>query len=369
MRVIVALSGGVDSAVAALLLRDAGHAVECLHMTNWQDDGHCTAAQDYQDALRVARQLDIPLHRVNFSDAYASNVFAQFLEDCRAGLTPNPDVLCNREIKFGVLRRYAARLGGEWLATGHYARVVRTGETIELWKGCDSSKDQSYFLHGVPTDAFANVLFPLGDLTKDEVRQRARRANLATAEKKDSTGICFIGERRFRPFLANYVATQPGPIEDEAGRVIGRHDGLAFYTLGQRHGLEIGGLRGYGEAPWYVAAKRLESNTLVVVQGGDHPLLLSSGLTATAVHWIGPAPAAWRSGGAFACSAKVRYRQADQACTLTRTGEESLAVTFDRPQRAVTPGQYVVFYRGDRCLGGARITAAETQLARLEAAG
>jgi len=369
MRVIVALSGGVDSAVAALLLRDAGHTVECLHMTNWQDDAHCTAAADYQDALRVARQLDLPLHRVSFSDAYANNVFAHFLADCRAGLTPNPDVLCNREIKFGALRRYAARLGGEWLATGHYARVVRTDDRIELWKGRDAGKDQSYFLNGVPAEALANVLFPLGELTKSEVRQRARRANLATAEKRDSTGICFIGERRFRPFLANYVAAQPGPIEDSTGRVIGQHHGLAFYTLGQRHGLEIGGLRGYGEAPWYVAAKRLESNTLVAVQGSDHPLLLSNGLTATAAHWIGLAPAAWRSGAALACSAKVRYRQADQACTLTRTGKASLAVRFDQPQRAITPGQYVVFYQGDRCLGGARITAAETRAARLEAAG
>jgi tRNA-specific 2-thiouridylase len=367
-RVIVALSGGVDSAVAALLLRDAGYRVECLHMTNWRDDEHCTAAADYQDARRVAQQLDLPLHRVDFCDEYAENVFAAFLDDYRAGLTPNPDVLCNREIKFGAMSAYAKRLGGDRLATGHYARVVANGSEHELHKGADASKDQSYFLHAVPSVALSNVLFPLGELTKHDVRRRARAANLPTAEKKDSTGICFIGERRFRPFLASYLATTPGPIEDPDGRVVGEHQGIAFYTIGQRHGLDIGGRRGYSQAPWYVADKKTESNTLVAVQGADHPLLFKNRLAADDAHWIGTPPAGWQAGAPVACLAKTRYRQVDEACTLTRTGERTLAVTFDRPQRAVTPGQYVVFYAGERCLGGARIAATAMQPRTLEAA-
>lgn len=368
MRVIVALSGGVDSAVAALLLRDAGYRVECLHMTNWRDDEHCTAAADYQDARQVAQQLGLPLHRVDFSDEYTDNVFAEFLDDCRAGLTPNPDVLCNREIKFGAMSRYARRLGGERLATGHYARVIANGNDYELYKGADASKDQSYFLHAVPSAGLRNVVFPLGELTKNEVRRRARAANLATAEKKDSTGICFVGERRFRPFLATYLATTPGPIEDPDGRVVGEHEGIAFYTIGQRHGLAIGGRRGYRQAPWYVADKRSDSNTLIAVQGADHPLLFKRWLAAENVHWIGAPPSGWRAGAPIACRAKTRYRQHDQACTLTRTGERALAVTFDQPQRAVTPGQYVVFYAGERCLGGARICTAAQQPQALEAA-
>jgi len=368
-RIVVALSGGVDSAVAALMLRDCGYVVECLHMTNWEDDGSCTAAADFQDARRVARQLGLPLHRVNFTQEYAETVFAEFLAAYRAGMTPNPDVLCNREIKFGTMRRYAQRLGGEYLATGHYARLAGTQDGIALLKGRDTQKDQSYFLHAVDDAALTTALFPLGELTKAEVRRRARAANLVTADKKDSTGICFIGERNFRAFLGQYVPSAPGPIEEPGGRVVGEHRGLAFYTLGQRQGLEIGGQRGFASAPWYVAEKRLDSNTLIVVQGSDHPLLFKNWLAADTLHWIGEAPPEWTAGAALRCKAKTRYRQAEQPCTVTRTGPDAAEVSFAKPQRAPTPGQFVVFYQGERCLGGATIRAAEMRNVALEATG
>lgn len=368
-RIIVALSGGVDSAVAALLLRDAGHEVECLHMTNWEDDGQCTSAADFQDARKIARQLGLPLHRVNFTDAYRERVFEQFLAECRAGRTPNPDVLCNREIKFGTLREYARRLGGTSLATGHYARLVVEDGRPHLLKGVDGGKDQSYFLHGVDETAFAEVVFPLGGLLKTDVRARARAANLPSAHKKDSTGICFIGERPFGEFLGRYLPAQPGPIKEPGGRTIGEHCGLAFYTLGQRHGLAIGGLRDFGNEPWYVAEKNTETNSLLVVQGAEHPLLFKNWLTADGIHWINEAPGGWDEGIALRCTAKTRYRQPDQPCLAVRTGPDALEVVFDSPQRAVTPGQYVVFYSGERCLGGATIRAAETRRAPLEAVG
>src|SRR5262245_42013147 len=253
---IVALSGGVDSAVAALLLKQAGHDVQCLHMTNWEDDGYCDNARDFQDARRVCQRLGVPLHRVNFAREYREQVFASFLDEHRRGRTPNPDVLCNREIKFGVLRRYARRLGGDALASGHYARLApATDGSPSLFKARDASKDQSYFLHAVAPADFADVLFPLGELTKTEVRALARDARLPVAEKKDSTGICFIGERPFAEFLAHYLPPSPGAIVDEHGRTLGRHDGLAYYTLGQRHGLHIGGVAHTLEQPWYVAKK------------------------------------------------------------------------------------------------------------------
>jgi tRNA-specific 2-thiouridylase len=368
-RVIVALSGGVDSAVAALLLRDAGDTVECLHMTNWEDDGHCEAAADFQDARTVARQLGLPLHRVNFSVEYADQVFAEFLADARAGRTPNPDVLCNREIKFGVMRRYAERLGADYLATGHYARLNVSNGQRQLLKGSDPSKDQSYFLHAVSAAAFEGVLFPLGAMLKGDVRRCARAAGLATADKKDSTGICFIGERRFREFLGRYLPLEPGAIKEPGGRVIGEHQGLAFYTLGQRHGLQIGGLGGFGPEPWYVAGKDLGTNTLTVVQGADHAMLFQNWLAAEAVHWINGPPPGWAQGTVMHCRAKTRYRQADQACAVLRTGADSAEVLFEAPQRAVTPGQFVVFYQGERCLGGATIATAEMREAALEAAG
>ncbi len=368
-RIIVALSGGVDSAVAALLLRDAGHDVECLHMTNWEDDAHCTSAADFQDARKIARQLGLPLHRVNFSDEYRERVFEHFLAECRAGRTPNPDVLCNREIKFGVLHTYARRLGGTAVATGHYARLAVDAGQTQLLKGADPAKDQSYFLHGVDAGALDDVIFPLGAMLKSEVRARARAANLASAHKKDSTGICFIGERPFGEFLGRYLPAEPGPIKEPGGQTIGEHGGLAFYTLGQRQGLAIGGVRGFAAEPWYVAGKDAATNTLLVVQGADHPLLYTNWLAADSVHWINGPPPGWDTGAVLRCLAKTRYRQPDQPCSVTRAASGSLEVVFERPQRAVTPGQYVVFYQGERCLGGATIRAAERRCAALEAAG
>jgi tRNA-specific 2-thiouridylase len=351
---IVALSGGVDSAVAALLLRDAGHAVQCLHMSNWEDDGYCDNARDFHDARRICQQLGLPLHRVNFAREYREQVFADFLEEHRKGRTPNPDVLCNRHIKFGVMRRYAQRLGATRIATGHYARLAVVDGAPRLLKGRDPGKDQSYFLHAVAASDLVDVLFPLGELTKSEVRDLARRAGLAVAEKKDSTGICFIGERPFAEFLHAYLPDSPGVIRDDEGRERGRHRGLAYYTLGQRHGLMIGGAADADAAPWYVAGKDHERNELLVVQGHDHPLLYATELTAAAPHWIGAPPREWLRNEPWQCAAKIRYRQSDQRCTVLRRGAQ-LAVTFAEPQRAPAPGQFVVFYEGDHCVGGATI--------------
>jgi len=355
---LVALSGGVDSAVTALLLRDAGHRVQCLHMSNWEDDGYCDNAKDFQDARRVCQQLDLPLHRVNFAREYRQQVFEQFLAEHRAGRTPNPDVLCNRHIKFGVMRRYAQRLGATTIATGHYARVTVADGAPQLLKGLDPSKDQSYFLHAVEAADLADVVMPLGALQKHEVRELARRAGLAVAEKKDSTGICFIGERPFAEFLRQHLPESPGVIRDADGRERGTHHGLHYYTLGQRHGLAIGGIADADDAPWYVAGKDGQRNELLVVQGHDHPLLYDDSLTATAPHWIGAAPPAWELRQPLRCQAKIRYRQADQACTVVRTGADELEVTFDQAQRTPTPGQFAVLYDGERCLGGATIVAA-----------
>ena len=352
---IVAVSGGVDSAVAALLLRDAGHAVQCLHMSNWEDDGYCDNARDFHDAREVCLELRLPLHRVNFVREYREQVFADFLDEHRKGRTPNPDVLCNREIKFGVMRRYAQRLGATHIATGHYARLRAVDGVPHLCKARDPGKDQSYFLHAVAAQDLADVLFPLGDLLKSEVRALARRAGLPVADKKDSTGICFIGERPFAEFLHEYLPESPGVIRDDAGRERGRHRGLPYYTLGQRHGLHIGGAADSDAAPWYVAGKNAERNELTVVQGHDHPLLQTRQLTAAEPHWIGAPPREWQRGEPWHGRAKVRYRQADQACTVRRGAEGMLDVSFEQPQRTPTPGQFVVFYEGDRCLGGATI--------------
>jgi tRNA-specific 2-thiouridylase len=355
---IVALSGGVDSAVVALLLRDAGHRVECLHMSNWEDDGYCDNAREFQDARRVCLDLGLPLHRVNFAREYREQVFADFLAEYRRGRTPNPDVLCNREIKFGVMRRYAERLGAQRIATGHYARVATVDGEARLLKGVDPGKDQSYFLHAVPASELHDVLMPLGELLKSEVRDIARRAGLSVADKKDSTGICFIGERPFAEFLQRYLPESPGAIRDDQGTERGRHRGLPYYTLGQRHGLGLGGAADRPEDAWYVAAKDAERNELVVVQGHEHPWLLSAGLAASEVNWIGPPPAAWLRGEPLALHAKIRYRQPDQACTIRRTGDRALEATFAVPQRTPTPGQFIVLYDGDRCLGGATIDCA-----------
>ena len=312
-----------------------------------------------QDSRRVCRHLDLPLHRVNFSSQYKERVFADFLDELRRGRTPNPDVLCNREIKFGTLWKYVRRLGGEWLATGHYARLERGEDNrIELHKGSDSGKDQSYFLHALKECDFRQVLFPLAEKLKGEVRELARNAGLPVAEKKDSTGICFVGERPFSRFIGEYLPTNSGAIKDPEGRTLGTHQGLAFYTLGQRRGLGIGGQSDCSEGAWYVARKDLDANELIVVQGTEHPALYQDQLTGAPMHWINEPPPEWSGDLPFTCGAKTRYRQPDQACTVTRRRHGGLRLQFESPQRAVTPGQYVVLYQGSRCLGGARIEAA-----------
>lgn len=358
-RVIVGMSGGVDSSVSALLLQQQGYRVEGLFMKNWnEDDGseYCTAQQDLFDALRVCDRLGIELHTANFAAEYWDQVFAHFLEEYRAGRTPNPDILCNREIKFKVFLDYCEKLGADYIATGHYVRnrLIETearSSRCELLRGLDENKDQSYFLHSVEHSALARTLFPVGELDKPEVRELAREHELITHSKKDSTGICFIGERRFSDFLETYLPAQPGEIKTPEGQLLGRHQGLMFHTIGQREGLGIGGVKGADERPWYVAAKDLENNILIVVQGNEHPLLYCSALRAEQAHWINQAPVEHE----FDCTAKTRYRQADQDCKVVLNGE-TCTVYFDRPQRAVTPGQSVVFYKDEVCLGGAVIT-------------
>ncbi len=350
-RAIVALSGGVDSAVAALLLREQGLEVHGLFMSNWdEDDAYCTSARDYQDARAVARELGIVLHRVSFARQYRAQVFQSFLADIEAGRTPNPDVLCNREIKFGVCRDYARRLGGRWLATGHYARLDRDADGPALLKAFDTSKDQTYFLHGVPRAHFEHVLFPLGELSKEEVRARARQAGLPVFDKPDSTGICFIGERPFAEFLKAHVRERPGPIETSQGERIGTHRGLAFHTLGQRSGLQIGGRAGAAEEPWYVARKDRARNTLIVVQRHEHEALETGALRTGPMNWLITPPSA-----DFRAGVKVRYRQPDQAALVELLVDGAIRTRFEAPQRAVTPGQSAVLYQGQRCLGGAVI--------------
>jgi tRNA-uridine 2-sulfurtransferase len=354
--VILGMSGGVDSSVAAHLLLQQGYRVEGLFMVNWDEDedGYCTAAADYQDARKVAEQLGIPLHKVNFAAQYRERVFAHFLDEYRAGRTPNPDVLCNREIKFGVCFEYAMRLGANFIATGHYARVEHEPR-VRLLKGLDTGKDQSYFLSAVSQAALAKTLFPIGELPKSEVRRIAKSLALPVHDKKDSTGICFIGERPFEEFLSKYLPAQPGDIKTTEGEVLGQHRGLMYYTLGQRQGLGIGGTRNHGEEPWYVVSKDLVRNILTVGQGQNHPALFSDSLDASSLHWIAGAPPA----RAFRGMVKVRYRQADQACAVVI--DNGLArLTFDQPQRAVTPGQFVVFYAGDECLGSGVIDCTQS---------
>jgi tRNA-specific 2-thiouridylase len=353
---MVALSGGVDSAVAALLLRDAGYRVSCLFMKNWEDDDreeYCAAAADLQDAQAVCARLDLPLHTANFSHDYWERVFTHFLAEYAAGRTPNPDVLCNREIKFDVFLQHATTLGADWIATGHYAGVRRGNRGVQLLRGADPDKDQSYFLHALSASALARTLFPLADFRKEEVRSVARRAGLPVHDKEDSTGICFIGERRFRDFLARYLPPKPGEIRDLAGNAIGKHDGVMYYTLGQRHGLAIGGA---GE-PWYVAAKDLKESALIVVQGHDHPALFSDRLAARELSWVSGAPPPLP----FSCTAKTRYRQPDQDCTIEAVENGVARVRFAHPQRAMTPGQYVVFYDAAVCLGGGCIESVARQ--------
>jgi tRNA-uridine 2-sulfurtransferase len=343
----------VDSAVAALLLKEAGWDVQGLFLSNWEeedDDAYCTAAQDFQDARAVAAELGIVLHRVSFAAEYRERVFAHFLREHRAGRTPNPDVLCNREIKFGVALQWARRLGASHFATGHYARLEAAADGPALCKARDATKDQSYFLHAVARRELAATLMPLGELHKSTVRERARRAGLPVFDKPDSTGICFIGERPFREFLARYVARSPGAIESADGEQLGTHEGLAFYTLGQRAGLHIGGRCGRQQAPWYVAAKDAARNALIVVQGHDHPLLESRALTTGVWHWLAPVRRE-----PVRCAVKVRYRQGDQGARLEPRPDGTVHILFEEPQRAVTPGQYAVAYEDERCLGGAVI--------------
>jgi tRNA-uridine 2-sulfurtransferase len=347
--VIVGMSGGVDSAVAALLLRDAGFSVQGLFMSNWDDDdGYCTTAADFQDARRVCEILGIALHRVSFAEQYRERVFSLFLREYAAGRTPNPDVLCNREIKFGICLEYMQRLGAAWIATGHYAQIRHTSPYPELLKAADLAKDQSYFLHSVPASALSRTLFPVGHLQKAQVRVMAHAAGLPVFDKPDSTGICFIGERPFQEFLSRHLRTEPGPIETADGRVLGEHAGLALYTLGQRSGLKIGGRAGAAAAPWYVADKVMDRNALIVVQDQNHPLLLSDAFSVEQMQWINPGDASAQA----ACAVKTRYRQNDLACLVQPSGDDCWRVTLDRPARAVTPGQYAVFYQGERCLGG-----------------
>ena len=349
--VVVALSGGVDSSVTALELVRAGYRVSALFMKNWNepaDDGRCRWEDDVADALEVCEKLDIPLNTVDLSQAYWDGVFADFLSEYARGRTPNPDVLCNREVKFKAFLEAAEAIGGRVVATGHYARIRDGASGRELLKGLDANKDQSYFLHLLSQPQLARAWFPVGELPKPEVRARAQAAGLPTHDKKDSTGICFIGEQPFRAFLSRFLPAQRGLIKTLDGRTVGEHPGVIYYTLGQREGLGIGGVRGAVEGPWFVVRKDVADNVLYVAQGHEHPALLSQALVADQVHWIAGAPLT----GPLRCAAKTRYRQPDQACTVERLGEAQVAVAFDRPQRAVTPGQSVVFYQGEVCLGG-----------------
>ncbi|HTG97349.1 MAG TPA: tRNA 2-thiouridine(34) synthase MnmA [Burkholderiales bacterium] len=351
MKVVVGMSGGVDSSVAALLAKRAGHEVVGLFMKNWEDDDddeYCSTREDLIDAAAAADRIGIDLEAVNFSAEYKERVFAEFLREYAAGRTPNPDVLCNAEIKFRAFLDHAMRLGAEKIATGHYARVRESQAGHELLRGLDASKDQSYFLHRLTQEQLSRVMFPVGELKKSEVRRIALEAGLPNHAKKDSTGICFIGERPFREFLNRYLPKVPGFIVDEKNNRIGEHIGLAFYTIGQRKGIGIGGA---GDA-WYVADKRVDSNELVVVQGHDHPLLMKRTLSATDTSWVSSSAPSENSHH----SAKTRYRQADAPCTLARVADSAIKVDFAAPQWAVTPGQSVVLYDREVCLGGGVIT-------------
>ncbi|WGE34137.1 tRNA 2-thiouridine(34) synthase MnmA [Actinobacillus genomosp. 1] len=351
-KVIIGMSGGVDSSVSAFILQQQGYQVEGLFMKNWEEDDdtdYCTAAADLADAQAVADKLGMKLHKINFAAEYWDNVFEHFLNEYKAGRTPNPDILCNKEIKFKAFLEYAAEdLGADYIATGHYVRRSGDDNNAQLLRGLDANKDQSYFLYTLSHKQVGQSLFPVGDIEKPIVRQIAEDLGLATAKKKDSTGICFIGERKFKDFLARYLPAQPGEIRTVDGKVVGRHDGLMYHTLGQRKGLGIGGVKGLSEDPFYVVEKDLINNVLVVAQGHDNSALLSSGLIATQLHWVDRQPIREN----LRCTVKTRYRQTDIECEIQPMDDDTIRVIFDEPQIAVTPGQSAVFYQGEVCLGG-----------------
>ncbi|MFT5676688.1 MAG: tRNA-specific 2-thiouridylase [Paraglaciecola sp.] len=352
IKVIVGMSGGVDSSVAAYLLIEQGYQVEGVFMKNWEEDDndeYCAAAEDLHDAQAVADKLGIELHTINFAAEYWDNVFEFFLAEYKAGRTPNPDIMCNKEIKFKAFLEYAAEdLGADYIATGHYVQRQQQDDHWKMLRGLDGNKDQSYFLYTLGEEHIAKTLFPVGDIDKPRVREIALEQDLITHNKKDSTGICFIGERKFKDFLAQYLPAQPGQIETAEGQTIGEHEGLMYHTLGQRKGLLIGGMKDFGEEPWYVVDKDIQRNVLIVGQGADHPRLYSTGLIANQLDWVdrkGPAKA-------IRCTVKTRYRQQDISCMLTPQADDSILVEFDQPQKAVTPGQSAVFYADQVCLGG-----------------
>ena len=351
-KVICGMSGGVDSSVSAFILQQQGYQVEGLFMKNWEEDDdtdYCTAAADLADAQAVCDKLGIKLHKINFAAEYWDNVFEHFLNEYKAGRTPNPDILCNKEIKFKAFLEYAAEdLGANYIATGHYVRRRGTDDNAQLLRGLDANKDQSYFLYTLSSKQVGQSLFPVGDIEKPIVRAIAEDLGLITAKKKDSTGICFIGERKFKDFLARYLPAQPGNIRTVEGDIIGRHDGLMYHTLGQRKGLGIGGVKGASEEAWYVVEKDLVNNELIVAQGHDHSALLSTGLIAQQLHWVDRQPIR----EPLRCTVKTRYRQTDVPCTIKPIDDESIKVIFDEPQIAVTPGQSAVFYLDEVCLGG-----------------
>ena len=351
-KVICGMSGGVDSSVSAFILQQQGYQVEGLFMKNWEEDDdtdYCTAAADLADAQAVCDKLDIKLHKINFAAEYWDNVFEHFLTEYKAGRTPNPDILCNKEIKFKAFLEYAAEdLGANYIATGHYVRRRGADDKAQLLRGLDANKDQSYFLYTLSSKQVGQSLFPVGDIEKPIVRAIAEDLDLITAKKKDSTGICFIGERKFKDFLARYLPAQPGNIRTVEGDIIGRHDGLMYHTLGQRKGLGIGGVKGASEEAWYVVEKDLVNNELIVAQGHDHSALLSTGLIAQQLHWVDRQPIR----EPLRCTVKTRYRQTDVPCTVEPIDDESIKVIFDEPQIAVTPGQSAVFYLDEACLGG-----------------
>jgi tRNA-specific 2-thiouridylase len=355
--IIVGMSGGVDSSVSALLLKEQSHHVEGVFMKNWEEDDtdtYCSASADMADAQAVCDTLQIELHRVNFAAEYWEGVFAHFLAEYRAGRTPNPDILCNKEIKFNAFLKFAKTRGADFIATGHYVRNESEGPETRLLKGLDNAKDQSYFLHALTSEQLEQSIFPIGHLEKTDVRKLADKAGFINHQKKDSTGICFIGERKFKAFLSDYLPAKPGLIETTEGEAIGTHDGLMFYTIGQRQGLKIGGKKNFTESPWYVVSKNMERNVLIVTQGQDHPTLFAQTLIAKNVHWINqPAPTL-----PLKVCAKTRYRQSDQPCIINSVDETTIEVVFEQPQRAITPGQSVVFYDRDICLGGAIIVNA-----------